>query len=65
MNFETMIKKVMSDDSFREGIRTDPERTLKAHNFDAHPEKVAALKQVDWSALDKVRDSFEDDDSIC
>jgi len=65
MSFEKMINKVMTDQSFRDGIRSDPEGTLKAHNIDAHPDKVAALKQVDWSALDKVRDTFQDDDSVC
>ena len=65
MKFDSMVDKLMNDPSFRDGLRTDPEGTLKAHNFDAHPEKVEALKNVDWSSLDKVRDSFQDDDSVC
>ena len=58
MTFYALVKRMMSDRSFREAIAKDPGAALKSAGVTATPEMVSALKGVDPRSIRKVAVAF-------
>jgi hypothetical protein len=54
MTFEQMVGKVMSDEKFREALKADPEKALRAEGIKATPQVVQAFKTMDWNSIHAV-----------
>lgn len=55
MSYEHIIYKTLSDPSFRDQLKTDPEQALNAHGITATPELVDSLKKFDWNQVNNVQ----------
>ncbi len=46
----TLMEKWMNDDAFREGIRKDPEGTIKATGVNLDEEQWKAVRSINWNS---------------
>jgi hypothetical protein len=60
MDFQTLVGKAMSDETFAKELLSNPEKALKAAGIQPTPEIMDALKGVDAAALQKLAQAFGD-----
>ena len=59
MSFEHLVNKVMTDAKFRDKLRADPSKALKAVGVKATPALVKSLKAMDWASVHKVNGHYK------
>lgn len=58
MTFDQFVQRMLTDATFREGIASAPEKTLRAAGVHPTPQMVTALKAVDYGKLSAVATAF-------
>ncbi len=51
ITFNTLVQKVLGEPEFRQGIETDPEKTLKSIGVEPTKERVRRLREADYAAI--------------
>jgi hypothetical protein len=59
IGFNQLVVKMLGDSSFRAAVIKNPEAALKSIKVSATKQQIAALKGVDWKALEKVFAAFQ------
>lgn len=59
-DFQTLVSKVMSDDTFAANLTSNPEQTLKAAGIQPTGELLDALKGVDVGSIKKLATTFKE-----
>ena len=59
-DFQTLVKKVMTDDSFAANLTGNPEQALKGAGITPTSELLDALKGVDVASIKKMASSFKE-----
>jgi len=60
MDFQTLVGKALSDETFAVALVTNPEEALKSAGVQATPEMLEALKGVDVDSLRRLAQAFGD-----
>ena len=60
-DFQTLVKKVMTDDSFAANLTGNPEQALKGAGITPTTELLDALKGVDAASIKKMAATFKED----
>jgi hypothetical protein len=64
-NFQTVIDKIMSDESFRESLVEAPEDTLREIGVEPTAEMLEALEDLDQEAMKALAENFNEDRAAC
>ena len=64
MTFEELVTKVMRDEKFRAALKADPEGALKKAGVNVTPQLAAAVKDLNWTSLQKVSDHYKHAEGI-
>lgn len=59
-DFQTLVNKAMSDDSFAASLTSDPEQALKGAGIEPTPEMLDALKGVDVASIRTLASTFKE-----
>ena len=59
-DFQTLVKKVMTDDSFAASLTGNPEQALKGAGITPTSELLDALKGVDAASIKKMAATFKE-----
>ncbi len=57
-SFDSIVKKLLSDESFASQLIAAPDETLRAHGVEPTAEMVNALKQLDPTSLSRLASAF-------
>ena len=60
MTFKEFVHKMLHDAHFRHEVRIDPEKALREAGTRPTREQVEALKNIDFSSIEAVAESFGD-----
>jgi hypothetical protein len=60
-DFQALVGKALSDESFVKALVANPEATLRDHGFEPTPEILAALEGVDVEAVKRLAAAFGED----
>lgn len=58
-DFDTLVTKVMSDDSFAASLAAQPEKALRSAGIEPTGEMLDALKGVDVAAIKQLASNFK------
>ena len=59
IGFNQLVVKMLGDANFRAAVMKNPDAALKSIKVKATKQQIAALKGVDWTALEKVFTAFQ------
>ena len=60
-DFQTLVSKIMTDESFVNALASNPEQALKSAGIAPTAEMLDALKGVDAAAIKDLAASFKED----
>lgn len=60
-DFDTLVNRVMSDDSFVASLAARPEQALRSAGIEPTADMLDALKGVDAAAIKQLASSFQQD----
>lgn len=60
-DFQTLVSKIMTDESFVNALASNPEQALKSAGITPTAEMLDALKGVDAAAIKDLAASFKED----
>jgi hypothetical protein len=60
-DFDTLVTKVMSDDSFAASLAARPEQALRSAGIEPTGEMLDALKGVDVASIKQLATAFQED----
>ena len=60
-DFDTLVRKVMSDETFATGLASQPETTLRAAGIEPTGELLDALRGVDVASIKQLATAFQED----
>jgi hypothetical protein len=58
MQFEEVVTKIMTDATFRDALKADPDKALNSAGVRPTPELIQTLKSIDWRAVGEVTDHY-------